>query len=253
MDIMIDNPASRDLVPLELLPVIDHLTNIYTEIFGSRLQSVYLLGGAVRGEYQPGYSDLDVKAIVRDKEDGEKEKISQIEKQLQGKFNIAKIELDAYDLAKLNERGWLQFYILIDGICMWGEPYEPTLPLPTSGEELAKMLASHILKQYNRVYEMLENMKSNPKGDGFDKWIRIYAKKTIRLGYTMVILKTGRYTQNSKKMIERITKNFPEIAESIARLSQYTNNPPLDIEGFSSLVRDAETVREVAEKYDLKK
>src|SRR4051812_36605603 len=106
------------------MPVIDHLTNIYLEVFGSRLQSVYLLGGAARGEYQSGHSDLDVKAIVRDKGEGEKEKVSQIGKQLQAKFNIAKIELDAYDLAKLNERGWLQFYILIDGICMWGKPYE---------------------------------------------------------------------------------------------------------------------------------
>lgn len=248
MSLTIENPVSRDLTPLELIPAIDHITNVYRQIFGPRLQAVYLLGSSVNGLYEPGHSDLDVKAIVQDRVEEDINKVSQLERGLQGEFNIAKFELAVYDLANLNERGWLQFYVLVDGVCIWGKPYEPTLPLPTTRGELANMLAAYILEKYDKVYEVLDKLKSQKEDANPQYWGSICAKKAIRLANTIVIQKTGLYTQHFKTIIERIVQNVPEISEAISILSCYKNNSPLDVEGFIRLTQASETVRRAALK-----
>lgn len=252
MSIIIENPASRDLVPSELIPIVDHITNIYLQTFGSRIQSVYLLGSATRGEYKPGSSDFDARAIISDGTEEEKERVFQSVKPLQKKYNIAKFELDAYDLAMLDRRDWLQFYLLTDGVCMWGTPYEPTFPLPTTKEGLAQMLASHLLDHYDRMYDTLDQVKTEETNSDPEIW-RVYAKRAIRLGNTIAILKTGHYTQNSERMVEHITKSVPEIAESIVKLNQYRKRPPCDLEGFTDLAQEAELVHALVLRYDLKK
>lgn len=240
MSIVIESPVSRDLVPSEITPVVDHITNTYFQIFGPRLQSVYLLGSATRGEYKPGSSDFDARAIVSDHTEEEKERVFQLVKPLQKEFNIAKFELDTYDLAMLNTRTWLQFYLLTDGVCMWGTPYQPTFPLPTTKENLAGMLASHLLDHYDRMYESLDQVRAGENSDP-EIW-RVYAKRAIRLGNTIAILRTGHYTQNSERMVERITQSVPEIALSILKLDQYRKQPPCNTGGFIDLAQEAEIV-----------
>ncbi|GEM_PF-5882612 len=252
MSIHIERPASRELILTELKPVIAGVTDICISLFGSRLQSVYLLGSAARGEYKPGISDFDVRAIVSGKKEGEKEKVDQTAAPLQKEFNVAKMELDAYTVDALNKRDWLQFYVLVDGICVWGNPYEPTSPLPTTREALAAMLASHLLEHYERTPQTLERIKAGiEKGDS-ETW-RTYAKRAMRLGNTIAILKTGQYTQNSDNMAALVAENVPEISEPIEKLNQYRLYPPEDLEGFIDLAHQAEIVRSAVLEYGLQK
>ena len=252
MSILIERPASRDLIPAELMPVIAQVTNLYRQTFGLRLQSVYLLGSATRGEYRPGSSDFDVRAIVSEKREGEKERVDQLAEPLKNQFNIAKMELDVYTLDGLNKRDWLQFYVRVDGICVWGKPYEPTFPLPTSKEALAQMLAFHLLEHYERMPETLKRIRVGSEQGEPEMW-RTYAKRAMRLGNAISILKTGLYTQNSDRMVENIIRHVLEITEPIAILNQYRQFPPESLEGFIELASAAEKVRESVLRYGLKK
>lgn len=251
MSIHIESQVSPDLIPVKLKPAITRVTDMYIQTFGSRLQSVYLLGSATRGEYRPGSSDFDIRAIVNQKKEGEKEKVDQMAAPLQKEFNIAKMELDVYTEDGLNKRDWLQFYVLVDGICVWGKPYEATFPLPTSKEALASMLASHLLDHYERMPKTLENIKAGTEQGDTEMW-RTYAKRAIRLGNTISILKTGQYTQNSEKMVENITRNVPEISEPIVKLNEYRKNPPNNLAGFTDLAREAGIVHATVLRYGLK-
>lgn len=252
MSIEIDRPVSPDLVPTELKPAIMQVISVCRQTFNERLQSVYLLGSAARGEYRPGVSDFDMRAIVSTKEKGEKESVEELSAPLRQEFNIAKLELDVYPVDMLNNRDWLQFYVLVDGICVWGKPYEATFPLPTSKEALAAMLASHLLEHHQRMPESLERIQSGKEQGVPDIW-RTYAKRAIRLGNVISILKTGQYTQNSDRMVENIIRNVPEIAESIEKLNQYTQSPPTSLEGFIDLARETEIVHTTVLRYGLNK
>lgn len=250
MSIHIESPTSQDLIPSELKPAIARVTDIYIQTFGSRLQSVYLLGGATRGEYRLGSSDFDMRAIVTKKDDGEKEKVDKIAAPLQKEFNLGDMELDIYTLETINNRDWLQFYVLTDGICIWGNPYEPPIPLPTSNEDLARMLAAHLLDHYEIMPETLERIKAGKEKGNPKAWQK-FAKRAIRLGNTISIFKTGEYTQNSNRMIENITRNVPEISEAISKLNQYRISPPEALDGFIDLAREAEIVRTSVIEYGL--
>lgn len=171
---------------------------------------------------------------------------------LKTEFSIAKMELDVYTMGGLNKRDWLQFYILADGICVWGKPYKATFPLPTDKEALAKMLASHLLGHYERMPVTLERIKAGTEQGDPEMW-RTYAKRAIRLGNAISILKTGQYTQNSEKMVENITRNVSEISEPIAKLNEYRKNPPDTLAGFIDLAREAEIVHAAVLGYGLKR
>ena len=132
MSIHIEGRVSSDLIPVRLKPAIARVADMYKETFGSRLQSVYLLGGIARGEFRPGSSDFDIRAIVTKKEEGEKERVDQMAAPLKTELDFGKMELDVYTVDGLNKRNWLQFYVLVDGVCVWGKPYSGTFPLPTN-------------------------------------------------------------------------------------------------------------------------
>lgn len=251
MSIQIEGRISRDLIPAKLMPAIVSVTDMYRETFSSRLQSVYLLGGIARGEFRPGSSDFDIRAIVSKKEEGEKERVDRMAKLLQKEFDFGKMELDVYTIDGLNKRNWLQFYVLVDGVCVWGEPYRGTFSLPTTKEALASMLASHLLEHYKRTPESLRKIKEGMEKGDPETW-RTYAKRAIRLGNVISILKTGQYTQNSEKMVNDVIKNVPEIAESIAKLNQYRISPPDKLDGYIDLAKQAEIVRESVLRHGLK-
>ena len=250
MSIRIENPASPDLIPQTLKPAIERVTGFYQDVFASRLQSVYLLGSAARGEYKSGISDFDLRAIVSDKKEGEKEKVDVMALPMEEEFNLAKMELDVYTETILNNNDWLQFYLLVDGLCVWGVPYKPPIPLPSSKEGIASMLTTHLLKQYQKMPITPEKIKARLEEDNPEAW-RQYARRAIRLGNAISIFKTGQYTQNKEKMVENIIRNVPEISEPILRLDVYRNKPPANFKECLEFVNLAEIVRKTIFKYGL--
>lgn len=240
MSIRIENPASPDLLPSTLKPAIEQISGYYKDVFSERLQSVYILGSAPRGEYRSGISDFDMRAIVRNMNSGEKEKVDFLSEPLREKYNIAKLELDVYTNELLDRNDWLQFYLLIDGLCIVGKPYTPPVPLPSTKEGVAEMLANHLLIQYERLPVAMEKLATGiipepRKG-------RSFAKRAIRLANTISILRTGSYTQNMDRIVQNVINFVPEVADAVRILNHYRITNPISLENFKELAQASDVV-----------
>src|SRR5687768_14622461 len=67
--------VSLDRVATLYLPVVEHLREECRTAFGNDLHSLYLCGSLVKGTAQPGISDLDALAVLRDAPEGRHEVI----------------------------------------------------------------------------------------------------------------------------------------------------------------------------------
>lgn len=243
--------VSSDLIPDELNPIIREVIGTFRQIFGIRLQSVYLMGSACRGDYTPGLSDVDLTAIVKDSNPQDSDLVKQQQEALRKKFKLEKLDLDIYDLNVLNKNDYMQFFIIVDSLPVWGKKYKTTLTFPQSWEGLARMLALPILKKRQKANKILEEMKSGKNNIDIAYWGRYYAKKAIRLANCVVIKQTKQYNPNLKTMTSLINKNIPEISLPVKRLSQFRKTPPATVAGFSEILNLFDIILKVAKKYSV--
>lgn len=206
------NRCSADKIPEPyksmLSDLISKAQTTYKEIV-----AIYLVGSLGRGEYEEGYSDVNI-YIILDVDD----KQGQAERQ-DFMFNL-KVFTRAQFLAEASRK--YRIIAKADGVLLFGEDLVKDKK-PKAGLLLALTLNEDILQIMD---EAIKWMNENPKATPLEisKKSRRLVKRFIDFIYGVVIANKPQYTSSRAERIERINEMYPEnktMLETLMGVSRY--------------------------------
>lgn len=208
----VTNRCSADKIPEPyksiLADLISKVQTTYKEIV-----AIYLVGSLGRGEFEEGYSDVNI-YIILDVDDEQ----GQIERQ-DFMFNL-KVFTRAQFLAESSKK--YRIIAKADGILLFGEDLVKSEKLK-AGLLLTLTLNEDIL---GKMDEAMKWMNENPKATPFEisKKSRMLAKRFIDLIYGVVMANKPQYTSSRSERVERINEMYPEnkkILDTLMGVSRY--------------------------------
>ncbi|GHH39364.1 nucleotidyltransferase domain-containing protein [Streptomyces candidus] len=237
----IEREGSLKRVQEEFRPVVDALHARVAEVFGpDRLHSAYLYGSVPRGTARPGRSDLDVLLVLHaqpteaDRADAER-----VGAELDAGFGqidgvgtllfsetVLMSELERYDL------GW----------------FVACLCTPLIGPDLAQRLPRY------RPTSLLARETNGDLADVLPRWrelvgraatdterrrlARIFARRLVRTGLTLVMPRAGLFTSDLTESAEVFARYYPARGDEMRKAAQAAGNPTADPSVLLSYTED---------------
>ena len=243
----VENRSSAEKIPDSVRPVIDQSKQLYHEVFGDHLVSLYLEGSAGRGDYVPGLSDVDLVGIVdRLRTEADLEALSQGRQQIIDATDLHKLDLGTSELSLLEQKPRAQFILAVDGVLLDGQRYHPTAQFPPIGPELARFLDAPIPKRIKAAHERLAKVQAGEKLD-LAFWSRWIAKQTMRLGLGVAMTRRAVYTANMAEMPNVVKEVVPEISDDIDRLNRAYLEPTGSVTDYEELLSVIDRIESMAE------
>lgn len=207
------NRCSLDKVPEPHRSMLnDLLVNIQAK-HRDEVISVYLVGSLGRGEYEEGYSDINVYIILNaDDEEGQ-----------------ALREDFMFSLRVFSEKEFLsersrKFRVIAkaDGILLYGKDLLKDEKLPKAGLFLALILNDDILETLDKAKKWADENPSAPQRDIAKKSRRL-AKRLLDFIYGVAMSNKPQYTASRKERVERILEEFPDkkVIDTLMGMTRY--------------------------------
>jgi len=207
------NRCSLDKVPQPHRSMLnDLLVNIQTK-HKEEVVSVYLVGSLGRGEYEEGYSDINVYIILNaDDEEGQ-----------------ALREDFMFSLRVFSEKEFLsersrKFRVIAkaDGILLYGKDLLKDEKLPKAGLFLALILNDDILETLDKAKKWADENPSAPQRDIAKKSRRL-AKRLLDFIYGVAMSNKPQYTASRKERVEKILEEFPDkkVIDTLMGMTRY--------------------------------
>jgi predicted nucleotidyltransferase len=228
----VKNRCSIDKVIKPYKSMLDELVS-KVQIEYKEVVAIYLVGSLGRGEYEEGYSDVNVYIILN----------SGNKKAQTGKkdfmFNL-RIFSKAWFMADSSKK--YRIIAKADGLLLFGKDLVKN-EKPKASLLLALTLNEDIL---DVIDEAIRWMNENPHATqlNISKKSRCLAKRFIDFIYGVVMSNKPQYTSNRAERIERINEMYPEnkqMLETLMGISRY------GVKGFESLKNMIEGFRPKAE------
>jgi predicted nucleotidyltransferase len=175
--------------------------------------AIYLIGSLGRGEYEEGYSDVNIYIVLDvDDERGQAERQDFM-------FNLRVFTRTQF-LSEASRK--YRIIAKADGVLLFGEDLVKD-EKPKAGLLLALTLNEDILQIMD---EAIKWMNENPKATPLEisKKSRRLAKRFIDFIYGVVITNKPQYTSSRAERIERINEMYPEnktMLETLLGVSRY--------------------------------
>ena len=220
----VTNRCSADKIPEPfrsmLVDLISKARTTYKEIV-----AIYLVGSLGRGEYEEGYSDINV-YIVLDVDDGQ----GQAERR-DFMFNLRVFTRTQF-LAEASRK--YRVIAKADGILLFGEDLVKD-EKPKAGLLLALTLNEDILQIMDGAIKwMNENPKATPLE--ISKKSRLLAKRFIDFIYGVVMANKPQYTSSRAERIERINEMYPENKTMLDTLMGVSRYGVGEFESFKNMI-----------------
>lgn len=190
----------------------DLLSNIQAK-HKDEVVSVYLVGSLGRGEYEEGYSDINVYIVLNaDDEEGQ-----------------ALREDFMFSLRVFSEKEFLsersrKFRVIAkaDGILLYGKDLLKDEKLPKAGLFLALILNDDILETLDNAKKWADENPDAPQRDIAKKSRRL-AKRLIDFIYGVAMSNKPQYTASRKERVEKILEEFPDkkVIDTLMGLTRY--------------------------------
>jgi predicted nucleotidyltransferase len=225
------NKSSSDKIPEFYKKMLDALIIKIKEENKYEVSSVYLVGSLGRGEYEEGYSDMNIYAVLN------------IETELGQVLNEDEwFSLRVFTKAEFLSEKCKKFRIIAkaDGVLLYGEDLVSAEKFPKTGLYLALTLYDDILEI---LYEAKKWIEENPTASALEisKKSRRLAKRIIDFIYGVVMSNKPQYTASRKDRTRSILEMYPEndnkVIETLVGISRYGVGEPESfkniIEGFA--------------------
>jgi len=208
------NRNSVDKIPEPFKKIIDASVKKTCEKYKDQISAIYLVGSLGRGEYEEGYSDINL-YIVFNVDDVPAE-ISKEEDE----FN-----LKVFTEARFMSEQATKYRVIAkaDGILLYGTDLTKNEKLPKAGLLLALILNDDILETLNVAEKWMEE---NPTASPLEisKKSRRLAKRIIDFIYGVIMSNKPQYTASRKERVEKINEMYPEnrdMTETLMGISRY--------------------------------
>src|SRR3989344_414748 len=207
------NRCSCDKVPQPHKALLENLLAKIQEKYKDEVVSVYLVGSLGRGEYEEGYSDINVYIILNaDDEKGQA---------LREDFMFSLRVFSEKEF--LSERG-KKFRVIAkaDGILLYGKDLLKDEKLPKAGLFLALILNDDILETLDNAKKWADENLTAPQRDIAKKSRRL-AKRLLDFIYGVAMSNKPQYTASRKERVERILEEFPDkkVIDTLMGMSRY--------------------------------
>lgn len=220
----VTNRSSIEKVPEPYKSMIDDLVATMLNRYKDAVVSVYLVGSLARGEYEEGYSDMNL-YVIFDTDDP---------------MGQAFRENPLFSLLVFTEKQFLsekslKYRIIAkaDGILLHGKDLLATEKLPKAGLLLALTLNDDILEKLNEAEDW---MKANPTATPIriSMKSRRLAKRFIDFMYGVAMSNKPQYTASRNERVEKIIEQFADkkVIDILMGISRYGVG---DVENFNNL------------------
>lgn len=207
------NKSSLDKIPERYKTLLDELLKKIKEKHHEKVVAVYLVGSLGRGEYEEGYSDINIYIILN-----EDDSVGQISRHDFG-LNLRVFTKDCF-MSDISKK--FRFIARADGVLLYGEDLTKDEKLPKAGLFLALELNDDILDILDEAMKWVEE---NPTATPIQisqksRWL---AKRLIDFIYGVAMSNKPQYTASRKERIERILEEFPErkVIDTLMGVTQY--------------------------------
>lgn len=215
--------SSRDNIQSELWPVLDRVVEIYQEVLGSKLHSVYVRGTVSRGQAIPGISDIDTFAILKEHTsmdfDTDPWKPFYLELQaLAPGFND--IDFEVWSWEKLSKPG-RRLLLKVQSAWLWGEDLTLTMSPVSIDRELVSGLSMNIDQLISEASERIQ-ISDNP-----ETWIKWITKAILRTGCVLVMEREQAFTRDLYPCWELFAKYYSDQADQMYQALVWYLNPEI--------------------------
>lgn len=207
------NRCSIDKVPEPHRSMLNDLLTNIQEKHKDEVVSVYLVGSLGRGEYEEGYSDINVYIILN----------------VNDEAGQALREDFMFSLRVFSEKEFLsersqKFRVIAkaDGILLYGKDLLKDEKLPKAGLLLALILNDDILETLDNAKKWADENPTAPQRDIAKKSRRL-AKRLIDFIYGVAMSNKPQYTASRKERVERVLEEFPDkkVIDTLMGISRY--------------------------------
>lgn len=209
------NRCSVANVPEPYRKLLEEWTKAVCERFKGQILSIYLIGSLGRGEYEEGYSDVNIYIILD----------IDVPIEISRDSDFFKLNLRVFTKAQFYLEQSKKYRIIAkaDGLLLYGKDIIKNEKIPKAGLFLALILNDDIV-------EILDNakkwMEENPTASAMEislksKWL---AKRLIDFMYTVVMSNKPQYTANRRERASKIMEMYPEdkkVIETLMDISKY--------------------------------
>lgn len=207
------NRCSIDKVPEPHKSILNDLVAKMRENYKDQIVAVYLVGSLGRGEYEEGYSDMNLYVILNAEE--------QVGSALREDF-IFSMRVFTQKQFLSEESGKYRIIAKADGILLDGSDLVKDEKLPKAGLMLALILNDDIIETLDKAKKW---MAENPTATEMQisRKSRRLAKRLIDFMYAVAMANKPQYTASRKERVESILQAFPDkkVVDTLMGVSRY--------------------------------
>lgn len=206
--------------------LIDGWVTIVTKVYGKHVAAIYLVGSVGRGEYEEGYSDVNI-YVVLDVDIAVPDVVRE----------NPIISLRVFTKAQFLSEECRKFRLITraDGILLSGSDLTKEEDVPKAGLFLALALNDDILENLDKAAKWItENPKATPLQISLKS--RRLAKRILDFMYGVVMSNKPQYTASRKERIERMVEAHPENKDVVDTLLGVARSGVGEFESFKNLV-----------------
>jgi len=194
------NRCSIDKIPEPHKSILNDLVAKMRENYKDQIVAVYLVGSLGRGEYEEGYSDMNL-YVVLNAED-------QVGQALREDFMFS-MRVFTQKQFLSDESKKFRIIAKADGILLGGTDLVKDEKLPKAGLMLALTLNDDIMQTFDNAKRWMEE---NPKATDMQisRKSRRLAKRLIDFMYAVAMSNKPQYTASRKERVEVILQAFPD-------------------------------------------
>jgi len=207
--------------------VVDECVEIYQQVIGDALHSIYVRGSVARGTAIDKVSDIDFMIVIKNevalenKEAWHKILCDSRSKIIISNPFITDIEMPIQSLSWLHN-SQSKLFIKYQSVCVLGEDVINSLP------------GVHISKAYIHAHKFeknLDQLKSRlSRGAHLQDHCRWIMKRTVRIGQEIIAVRENRFTRDLYLCWQSFSHWYPEKSDAMYKVLELAINPTDDPE-----------------------
>lgn len=238
----ITNASSFEKIPAHHKELLKKIIAKINEKYQKVIETIYLVGSLGRGEYEEGYSDVNIYIILSEEEVPEKT-LKEIRNDI---IYGDELNIRVFSKADFLSEKFLKYRIIskIDGLLLYGVDLVAKDKMPNAGLFTSLILNEDILDDLDEAKRWVKENSSASPSEISEK-IRQLTKRIIDFTYGVVMSNKPQYTSSRTERIAKINETHPESKILTEGLAIIVKSGAGNLEDISSF---ADSFRPQAEK-----
>lgn len=200
----IKNKVSFDKIPKSHQEKIKKMITAFGNLLGNRIEAVYLVGSLGRGEYEEGYSDVNIYVITTSDSPDLQKSIQEI---IPYDQELSLLIFHKKEFLSKNCRKY-RFIAYSDGILLYGNNLLQGEKFPKPGLYLALLLNEDFIEKLEAIEEWIRNNPEAPPTEISEK-SKAFAKDAVSFIFGVTISNKPQYTSSRRERVLRINEMYP--------------------------------------------